>query len=48
MGECVKMHLKKACLQVNSNNFGLGQLSTIIKRFITKALQYKAVLKFKK
>ena len=26
-----------------ANNFGLKQLSTIVKSFITKALEYKAV-----
>ena len=29
-----------------ANNFGLKQLSTIVKSFITKALEYKAVLMF--
>ena len=36
-------------LQLRSNNFGLKQLSAIVKSFINiKALEYKAVLKFRK
>ena len=40
----------KASLQLYSNNFGLKQLSITamyIRNFITKELEYKAVLKFK-
>ena len=44
MNECVVMHLKKDRLQLHSNNFGLKQLSTTVKSFINKALEYKANL----
>ena len=39
---------KKASLQLHSNNFGLKQFSIIVKSVIIKALEYKAILKFKK
>ena len=32
---------KKISLQLHSNNFGLKQLSSSVKSFITKALKYK-------
>ena len=39
---------RRLAFQLHSNNFGLKQLSTIVKKFYTKALKYEAVLKFKK
>ena len=33
IGECIVMHLKKTSLQLHTNNFGLKQLSTIVKEF---------------
>ena len=42
-------HLKGDCtLQLHNNNLGLKQLSTTIISLITKALEYKAALKFEK
>ena len=35
-------------LQLHSDSFGLKQLSTTIKTFITTALEYKAILKLLK
>ena len=35
-------------LQLHSNNFGLTQLATTVKSFITKELGCEAILKFKK
>ena len=35
---------KKASLQLHSNNFGLKQLSTTIKTFITMTMECKAIL----
>ena len=45
---CVVTYLKKGSFQLHSNNFGLKQFSTTVKSFITKALEYKANLNFKK
>ena len=42
------MHLKESYPSaLYSNNYGLKQLFTIVKGFITKALEYTAVLKLK-
>ena len=47
--KCVAMDLIEGySLQFHNNNFNLKQLSTTAKSFITKALKYKAILKFKK
>ena len=44
MGECKATHLKMASLWLYSNNFGLKQLSTIVEKVISKALEYRAIL----
>ena len=38
---------RRAKLQLHSNNFGLNSFLLLLKSFTTKALEFKAVLKFK-
>ena len=38
----------EASLQLYSNNFGVSNFLLLFKSFITKALEYKAILKFNK